>query len=182
MISMEVARGLTPEILEFIEFSKTREHPESYLIAILHKIQAEFGFLSRVHMDEVAQLLQVPTASVFGIATFYHFFRLEPQGTNSISVCLGTACFVKGADKISETFQKELGIEMGETTKDGLFTLTNTRCVGVCGLAPVVMVNDKVYGQITPQQVREIIEKIRAEHFKKVTPGAGIESSIVFEA
>jgi NADH:ubiquinone oxidoreductase subunit E len=114
-------------------------------------------------MDEAAHLLGIPTAYVFGVATFYHFFRLQPQGKYSISVCLGTACFVKGADKVFEAFKNELGIEMGETTKDGVFSLTNTRCLGVCGLAPVVMVNDKVYSQVTPKQVPDILNRIRAE-------------------
>ncbi|NLW46099.1 MAG: NADH-quinone oxidoreductase subunit NuoE [Firmicutes bacterium] len=162
-MTIETKKELTPEILEFIETCKTREHPDSYLIAVLHKVQGEFGYLSRDHMDEVAHLLGIPTAYVFGVATFYHFFRLKPQGRYSISVCLGTACFVKGADRVLESFKNELGIEMGETTKDGVFSLTNTRCLGVCGLAPVVMVNDKVYGQVTPQQVPEILNRIRTE-------------------
>ena len=163
MATTETKQGLTPAILEFIESCKTREHPESFLIAVLHKVQEEFGYLSREHLDEVAHLLSIPTSYVFGVATFYHFFRLQPQGKYSISVCLGTACFVKGADKVLEAFQNHLGIGMGETTKDGLFSLTNTRCLGVCGLAPVVMVNDKVYGQVTPQQVPEILNRIKKE-------------------
>ncbi len=162
-MTTETRKELTPEILEFIETCKTREHPDSYLIAVLHKVQGEFGYLSREHMDEVAHLLGIPTAYVFGVSTFYHFFRLKPQGKYSISVCLGTACFVKGADKVLEAFKNELGIEMGDTTKDGIFSLTNTRCLGVCGLAPVVTVNEKVYSQVTPQQVPEIINHLRAE-------------------
>lgn len=156
-------QGLTPEILALIETCKTKEHPESYLIAVLHKVQEEYGYLSRGHMDEVAHLLGIPTAYVFGVATFYHFFRLQPQGKYSISVCLGTACFVKGADKVLDAFKSELNIDMGETTKDGLFSLTNTRCLGVCGLAPVVTVNEKVFGQVTPRQVTEILNKFRVE-------------------
>lgn len=162
-MAMETKKELTPEILEFIESCKTREHPDSYLIAVLHKVQSEFGYLSREHLDEVAHLLSIPTAYVFGVATFYHFFRLQPQGKYSISVCQGTACFVKGADRVLEAFKNELGIDMGDTTKDGVFSLTNTRCLGVCGLAPVVMVNDKVYSQVTPKQVPDILNRIRAE-------------------
>lgn len=162
-MTTETKRELTPEILEFIEACKTREHPDSYLIAVLHKVQGEFGYLSREHLDVVAHLLGIPTSYVFGVATFYHFFRLQPQGKYSISVCLGTACFVKGADRVLEAFKEELGIDMGDTTKDGVFSLTNTRCLGVCGLAPVVMVNDKVYSQVTPQQVPDILNRIRAE-------------------
>lgn len=160
-MTTETKKELTPEILELIETCKTREHPDSYLIAILHKVQEEYEYLSREHMDQVAHLLGIPTSYVFGVATFYHFFRLKPQGKYAISVCLGTACFVKGAERILEAFKDELGIEMGETTKDGLFSLTNTRCLGVCGLAPVVTVNGKVYSQVTPQQVPEILNRIR---------------------
>ncbi len=159
----ETNKELTPDILELIETYKTKDHPDSYLIAVLHKVQEEFGYLSREHLDQVAHLIGTPTSYVFGVATFYHFFRLKPQGKYSISVCLGTACFVKGADKVLEAFQNELGIGMGDTTKDGLFSLTNTRCLGVCGLAPVVTVNEKVFSQVTPQQVPEILNRIRAE-------------------
>lgn len=171
----ETKKDLTPEILELIETYKTREHSESYLIAVLHKVQEEFGYLSREHLDQVAHLLEIPTSYVFGVATFYHFFRLTPQGKYAISVCLGTACFVKGADRILQTFQDELGIEMGETTKDGLFSLTDTRCMGVCGLAPVVTVNGKVFSQVTPNQVPEILNRFRLEHKKETEPEEKIE-------
>jgi NADH-quinone oxidoreductase E subunit len=169
-MTTETRKELTPEILELIETYKTREHPDSYLIAVLHKVQEEFGYLSREHLDQVAYLLGIPTSYVFGVATFYHFFRLQPQGKYAISVCLGTACFVKGADRVLQTFKDELGIDMGETTKDGLFSLTNTRCLGVCGLAPVVTINGKVFSQVTPNQVPEILNRFRSEHEKENEP------------
>ncbi len=169
-MTTETKKELTPEILELIETCKTREHPDSFLIAVLHKVQEEFGYLSREHMDQVAHLLAIPTSYVSGVATFYHFFRLKPQGKYAISVCLGTACFVKGADRVLEEFQNELGIEMGETTKDGLFSLTNTRCLGVCGLAPVVTINGKVFSQVTPKQVPEILNRIREEMESETAP------------
>lgn len=159
---MDTTFTLHPDIVALIEEVRTREHPESYLMSVLHKVQDRYGFLSEAHMYEVAQRLQVPTSVVSGVSTFYHFFRLAPRGKCAISVCLGTACFVKGADKILEAFKTELGIEVGETTKDGLFSLENTRCLGVCGLAPVVTVNDKVYSQVTPQQVPELLNRVRA--------------------
>ncbi len=155
--------NLYPEIIEFIEECLTRDHPESYLISILHKLQGRHGYLTQDHMYEVAQRLQVPASVVSGVSTFYHFFRLEPRGRYAISICLGTACFVKGADKILEAFRKELGIDIGETTKDGLFSLENTRCLGVCGLAPVVTINDKVHSRVTPQQVPDLISRTLAE-------------------
>jgi NADH-quinone oxidoreductase E subunit len=159
--------SMHPDILKFIDECLQKENPESYLMAILHKVQEYYGYLSQDNMYEVAQRLGVPTSVVSGVSTFYHFFRLAPRGKHSISVCLGTACFVKGADQILERFKTELGINVGETTKDGLFSLENTRCLGVCGLAPVVMINDKVYSQVTPQQVHELINRTLAEGEEK---------------
>ena len=155
--------ALDSEIRAFIEECLKKEHPQSYLIAVLHKVQGKYGYLSVEHMNEVAQRLQVPTSTVSGVATFYHFFRLKPQGKYNISICLGTACFVKGADKVLEAFKNELGIEMGETTQDGLFSLENSRCLGVCALAPVVTINDKVYSKVTPTQVPALIRQAHAE-------------------
>jgi NADH:ubiquinone oxidoreductase subunit E len=112
-------------------------------------------------MYEVAQRLQVPTAVVSGVATFYHFFRLQPRGKYAISVCLGTACFVKGADKILDAFRSELGIEVGETSSDGLFSLELSRCLGICALAPVVTINETVYSNVTVKQVPQLINQVR---------------------
>jgi len=154
---------ISKEILDFIEECNAKEHPESYLISILHKIQSEYGYLSLEHMDQVAHLINVPTSTVFGVATFYHFFRLQPRGKYSISVCLGTACFVKGADGVLDAFRNELGIDVGETTSDGLFSIEGTRCVGVCALAPVVTINGKVYSNVTAQKVPDILNTIKAE-------------------
>jgi len=112
-------------------------------------------------MYEVAHLLGVPTSTVYGVATFYHFFRLQPKGKYSISICMGTACFVKGADLVLQAFKNELGIDMKETTSDGLFSLEGTRCLGVCALAPVVTINEEVFGNVTPNQVPEILTKVK---------------------
>ena len=151
--------ALTPDLVAFIEECAADAHPESQLIRVLHRVQGHYGHLGREQMDAVAQLLQVPASKVTGVATFYHFFRLEPRGKYMISVCLGTACYVKGAERVADRLQEELGIHFGETTKDGLFSLNATRCVGTCGLAPVVVVEDKVYGDMTPDQVPAILEK-----------------------
>lgn len=152
---------LDKELQEFIAACRTREHPESFLISVLHKVQSRYSYLSREHMQEVAELLGVPASTVSGVATFYHFFRLQPQGKYRVAFCLGTACYVKGAPAVIDAFKKELGIEVGETTKDGLFSLEITRCLGVCGLAPVVMINTTVHGKLTPASIPTIIAGIR---------------------
>jgi len=153
--------SLDEEIINYINECKTKEHPESYLIAVLHKVQERYGYLSEIHLDEVAHLLEVPTANVYGVATFYHYFRLQPRGKYSISVCLGTACFVKGADSVLNAFKNELGIELGETSKDGLFSIEGTRCIGVCALAPVVTINDRVYSNVNANQVSQILNEVK---------------------
>ncbi len=158
---------LNQEVIDFIAECRQKEHPESYLIAVLHKVQGIYGYLSEDNMDEVAHLLGVPTADVCGVSTFYHYFRLKPQGKFHISVCLGTACFVKGADTIMENFKSELGIDIGETTADGNFSMVATRCIGVCAMAPVVTINDKVYSNVKPAQVSEILNVIKQEMKKK---------------
>lgn len=150
---------LPEDIVKYIDDHKGDEHPEGNLIAILHKVQHHFGYLGKDQMFAVAQLAQIPLSKVTGVATFYHLFHLEPRGQHSINVCMGTACYVKGADKICQRLTDELGIQMGETTKDGMFTLDNSRCLGTCGLAPVMMVDDQVYGPITPNEIPGILEK-----------------------
>ncbi|MFO7821734.1 MAG: NADH-quinone oxidoreductase subunit NuoE [Lentisphaeria bacterium] len=154
---------LTPEIVQLIDECRNDAHSESRLISVLHKVQGEFGYLAEERLDAVAQLLQVPAAKVSGVATFYHFFRLQPVGKYAISICMGTACYVRGAERVTQRFQEELGIEFGETTGDGTFSLFESRCLGTCGLAPVVMVNDNVHGHVTPDQVPALLEKYRSQ-------------------
>jgi NADH:ubiquinone oxidoreductase subunit E len=161
--------ALLPEaIVAYIESTRNEPHSESRLIAILHKVQDHFGYLAREQMHAVAQLAQIPLAKVTGVATFYHYFRLQPRGKHVINVCMGTACYVKGADKLSARLQDELGIAFGETTKDGLFSLDSSRCLGTCGLAPVIMVDNQVYGPVTPGDVSSILDK----YVKKPKPAA----------
>ena len=152
---------LDRELQAYISECRGKEHSESFLISVLHKVQARYGYLSQEHMQEVAELLGVPASTVSGVATFYHFFRLQPQGKYKVSFCLGTACYVKGAPAIIDAFKEELGIDVGETTKDGLFSLEITRCLGVCGLAPVVMINETVHGKLTPASIPALITGIR---------------------
>ncbi len=150
---------LGQKICQHIEQARQLKRPESHLIAILHKVQAEFGYLAPAHLDAVAQLLQVPVATVSGVASFYHYFRLHPRGKFMINICLGTACYVKGADRVAQKLMDELGIQLGETTKDGLFSLEGCRCLGMCGLAPVLTVDGDVRAEVTPDRVASLLEE-----------------------
>ena len=127
------------------------------LIRVLHTAQGIFGYLPKEVQMYVAKKMEVPVSKVYGIVSFYSFFTMKPKGQYDISVCLGTACYVRGADKVLAEMEKELGIKMGETTPDGKFSLRTLRCVGACGLAPVVRVGEKVYGRVTPEMVKDIL-------------------------
>ena len=129
------------------------------LINILHAAQEIFGYLPREVQEIVAAELHIPVSRVYGVVTFYSFFTMTPKGKYPISVCLGTACYVRGAEKVLDEFQRQLEIKVGETTNDGLFSLDCLRCVGACGLAPVVTIGGKVYGRITPEKVRDILSE-----------------------
>ena len=158
-VKKQSEEALGEDIVAYIKSCHDDPKPAGRLIAVLHKVQAKFGYLSSEHLDAVGQLLRVPTAKVSGAASFYHFFRLTPRGKYVISVCLGTACYVKGADQIAAKLSDELGITFGETSADGMFTLEGTRCLGTCGLAPVMMVNDKIHAQVTADQVPIILDQ-----------------------
>ncbi len=160
----EYVQNMSREVLgepicRFIDECRREPQPESQLIAILHRVQAKYGWLNAAHLDAVAQLLQVPAAKVSGVASFYHFFRLQPRGKFIINVCLGTACYVKGAERVAQRMISELGITWGETSKDGLFSLEAARCVGCCGLAPVVVIDGEVHGEVDADQVPVILGK-----------------------
>ena len=150
---------LGEDIAEFIDQCRKDPHPRGLLIAVLHKVQGTFGHLSGEYLDAVAQLLRVPAADVSGVASFYHYFRLKPRGRFMIHVCMGTACFVKGADQVAAKLKDELGIAFGETSSDGMFSLEGTRCLGTCGLAPVLMVDDDIHPEVTPDQIPAILEQ-----------------------
>lgn len=134
---------------------------EGSLIQVLHHAQGIFGYLPKEVQLHIARRLNVSPAKVYGVVSFYSYFTSEPKGDYKISVCLGTVCFVKGADKILAEFEKQLGIKSGETTSDLKFSLEGLRCVGACGLAPVVVVNGKVYGQVKVDQVEDIINEYK---------------------
>lgn len=132
---------------------------EGELIRVLHRAQGIFGYLPKEVQFFVAGKLNVPTAKVYGVVTFYSYFSMLPKGEYNISVCMGTACYVRGAEPVLDEFKKQLGIDCNETSADGKFSLNALRCVGACGLAPVVMVGDKVYGRVTKEMVKDILEQ-----------------------
>lgn len=129
------------------------------LLPVLQEAQEIYGYLPIEVQQMVADGLGLSLSEVYGVATFYSQFSLSPKGEHRISVCLGTACYVKGADKILAQIEKKLGIKSGECTPDGLFSIDSCRCIGACGLAPVMMIDDDVYGKLTPDQVDKILDK-----------------------
>lgn len=129
------------------------------LIPVLHQAQEVFGYLPEEVQIYVAKGLNVPVAEVSGVVSFYSLFSTEPKGQHTIGVCLGTACYVRGADKIVEKIKEELEVEEGGTTKDGKFTLAITRCIGACGLAPVMTIGNDIYGRLEPEKIPEILKK-----------------------
>ncbi|MHC1721049.1 MAG: NADH-quinone oxidoreductase subunit NuoE [Clostridiaceae bacterium] len=139
-------------------FIKTLTDKRGALIAVLHKAQHLYGFLSDEVIFFISEKLDIPTSKIYGVISFYSYFTTKQRGEYVINVCLGTACFVRGAEGIMNEFQNELNIKAGETTSDMKFTLNGLRCIGACGLAPVVMVNDKVYGRLETDMVKKILE------------------------
>lgn len=158
--------GLPADIVGYIEECRQKEHSESQLIAVLQKVQNRYGYLSRESMDEVSQRLQVPSARVTGVATFYHFFSFKPKGQHRITVCMGTACYVRGAGKVRDRITELLGIREGEVTRDGKFSLEPARCLGACALAPVVVVDEKVFGNVAAVDVEKILGEYGFERKK----------------
>ena len=139
------------------EICASHHNNSGELIMILHEAQSLLGYLPQEIQEVVAEQLEIPIAQVYGVVTFYSYFTMEPKGRFPISVCMGTACYVRGAEKILEEFERQLEIKVGETTSDGLFSLNCLRCVGACGLAPVVTIGDKVYGRLTTDKIRDIL-------------------------
>lgn len=130
------------------------------LIQMLNEIQEHYGYVPMEAQKELSEFLSIPMAEIYGVVTFYSRFSLKPKGKYNVSVCLGTACFVKGSQKIMDRLQERLKIGPGETTEDGLFSIEETRCVGACGLAPVFTVNGEVYGKATVQKLDEVLDEL----------------------
>lgn len=149
------------ELKTFIAQCTQKDNPQSYLIAVLHKTQEIYEYVPRDIMDVIADEMNIPTAHIWGVATFYHYFNLTRPGKYTIQVCLGTACYVKGAAEIMDAIKDELNIEVGQVTDDGVFSLQGARCLGACGLAPVIMINDKIHGDLTPDKIRKVLKDYR---------------------
>lgn len=138
---------------------KQFDNKESELINVLHSVQGKLGYLPAEVQEVVATELKMSVAKIYGVVSFYSFFTMTPHGEHPISICMGTACYVRGAEQVLAEIKHRLSIDVGQTTPDGKFSLSSLRCVGACGLAPVVMVGEKVYGRVSPQQVKDIIEE-----------------------
>ena len=130
---------------------------EGELINVLHKCQGAFGYLPAEIQEVISEKMEISAAKVYGVVTFYSFFTMTPKGEFPISICTGTACYVRGAETVLAEFKRQLDIEVGETSSDGKYSLSCLRCVGACGLAPVVLVGDKTYGRVAPDDVKEIL-------------------------
>lgn len=143
------------------EICKRFDNKESELINVLHQVQGELGYLPAEVQEVIAKELNTSVAKVYGVVTFYSFFTMLPLGEHPISICMGTACYVRGAEQVLTELKRQLKIEVGQTTNDGKFSLSSLRCVGACGLAPVVLVGEKVFGRVSPKQVKDIIQEYR---------------------
>ena len=154
----EQTEKMTPELKAFIEEWKGKP---GNLIMVLHKVQQTYGYIPREIAIEISSLLDVPLAKIYGVVTFYNFFKLQKAGKYIIQVCLGTACYLRGGDDLMKEFERQLGVGVNATTPDGLFSVEAVRCLGCCGLAPVVVVNGEVYGKLKKEDVAGIIEKYR---------------------
>ena len=131
------------------------------LIQILNDVQEHYGYIPVLAQKAISEYLNIPMAEIYGVITFYSRFTLKPKGKYNIAVCLGTACYVKGSQKIMDRLEERLGIKTGETSKDGKFSIEATRCVGACGLAPVFTVNGEVYGKATVQKLDQILDELQ---------------------
>jgi len=149
---------LPQALIDFVD--EWREKPGN-LIMILHKMQEIYGYIPRAEALELAHYMDVPLAKIYGVITFYHFFKLKKPGKNRIQVCMGTACYLKGGQDLIDEIENIIGIGVNQTSEDELFSMESVRCVGCCGLAPVVMVNDEVYGKLKKGDLPEIIAKHR---------------------
>jgi NADH-quinone oxidoreductase subunit E len=155
----EQHKELYEELDAYIE--KVKDKP-GMLIGVLHKAQELFGWLPQEVQEHIAEKLNVPVSEVYGVVTFYNFFSTKPKGRYQIKVCLGTACYVKGGDRVMERFLEELGVKAEEVTEDGLFSVHPVRCLGACSMAPVVLIGEKdFYGKVTPDMVSKIIAAYR---------------------
>ena len=147
------------ELVSFIEEWKNKP---GNLIMVLHKVQEEFGYIPREAAIKVSDMLDTPLAKIYGVITFYHFFKLDKPGKYNIQVCMGTACYLKGGEDLIKELETLLGVAVNEVTDDGLFSIESVRCVGCCGLAPVMIVDGEVFGKVTKDELPEVVAKFRS--------------------
>ena len=148
---------------EVKDIMKPYKKEKDNLIPILNEIQEKYGYIPQIAQLQISEYLSIPMAEIYGVITFYSRFTLKPKGKYSISVCLGTACFVKGSQAILDRLKERLKLEEGETSSDGKYSIDTTRCVGACGIAPVFTVNDEVYGHATVKKLNEVIDELEKE-------------------
>ncbi|MDD3655641.1 MAG: NADH-quinone oxidoreductase subunit NuoE [Atribacterota bacterium] len=146
---------------ELGSFIRDNQEKRGYLIPVLYKAQSLFGYLPSEVQKFVAEEMNISVSEVFGVVTFYSYFKTQPVGRHTITICMGTACYVRGAKKILEALENKLGIKIGETTEDLRFTLGEQRCFGSCGMAPVIMIDNEVHGRLTPSKLDAILEKYK---------------------
>ena len=162
MAQTQNAVNLSAENVEKLsKFIEAQKGKQGGLMNVLHETQEYLGYVPYEAQKLIAEGLDVPLSEVYGVVTFYSRFTLTPVGKYKVGVCLGTACYVKGADAVLEKVEQCLGIKAGETSADGLFSIEATRCIGACGLAPVIMINEDVYAKLTANDIPEIIEKYK---------------------
>ncbi len=156
--------AVSPATLELID-TYLREHPggAERLIPVLHRVQEELGYLPFPVIKAIAERLGISPVQVYGVVSFYHFFTTTPRGRYQLKVCMGTACFVRNANSVLDSIRDTIGLEVGGVTKDRLFSLEQVRCLGACGLAPAMMVNNEVYGHLTRPAVRKLLQGLRAK-------------------
>ncbi len=152
--------GCTGKDPKLEEILNTYIQDKSNLIQILNEVQEYYGYIPEKAQVEISKYLNIPMAEIYGVITFYSRFTLKPKGKYHIAICLGTACYVKGSEKILDRVKDRLKIEVGETTKDGKYSLEATRCIGACGLAPVFTLNGEVYGKATVKMIDEVLDKL----------------------
>ncbi len=156
----ETKETLTPELVAYVKEWKPRP---GNLIMVLHRIQEHFGYIPRSVAFEAAELLGIPVAKVYGVITFYHFFRMTKPGKHTVAVCMGTACYLKGGQELIHELETLLGCKNGSVTDDGEFGIEAVRCIGCCGLAPVMTVDGEVYGTLKPEDLAGILAEYRGK-------------------
>jgi len=146
---------------ELVDFIESWRHKPGNLIMILHRVQEEYGYIPREAALELARMINVPLAKIYGVITFYHFFKLTKPGKHMIQVCMGTACYLKGGEDIILEIERLLGLPINTTTDDGLFSMEAVRCIGCCGLALVMTIDGEVFGKVTKDKLPEIVAQFK---------------------